>query len=82
MFMTYHTHPTCQSIFLTFPPMFMTYHTHPTCQSIFLLTHVVYPSNRATKVYRRTAVQLLERGHDKEDALALIQRSRLIEGKR
>ena len=35
-----------------------------------------------TKVYRRTAVQLLERGHDKEHALALIQRSRLIEGKR
>ena len=35
-----------------------------------------------TKVYRRTAVQLLERGHDKEDALALIQRSRLIEGKK
>ena len=35
-----------------------------------------------TKVYRRAAVQLLERGHDKEQALGLIQRSRLIEGKK
>ena len=35
-----------------------------------------------TKVYRRTAVQLLERGHGNEQALALIQHSRRIEGKK
>jgi hypothetical protein len=40
------------------------------------------PEARAdTKVYRRTAVQLLERGHGRDQALELIQRSRRIEGK-